>query len=432
VRQLGVVGLFFLFLLVGPVRAQPLEVKADANVTFYWKYYDAQGGSWTEFGQGNRALLQRDPAAANVSIRCVGWLNLLQDLVGDASRVPQVSPSISIKTEPRLNPVRASVCIGAVIGAVAAGLHWLRSRRQKVALQEVTQTYIQALDAQNVATLFRTDGTHPDRIGTYKVRSHLGTGGMAMVYQVVSPDGHSCALKLPLPQFGNDPEYRDRFSREMRLGSSVSHPNVARIFDVHLPTSPAEYPYYVMEYVNGTSWEELLKMGKLNDKNVFKWTRGVLQGLEMVHSKGIIHRDIKPANIVIAAGGMAKLMDFGIAKDLQARTMLTKPDEAVGTPAFMAPEQLTAGPIGPPTDLYAVGLLVYNSLTGKLPWKEDDLQSILVYKLSGEPLPPMDRLDLPSEVTDWVMKMLEPDPANRYQTAAEARVALERATEKLP
>ncbi len=430
-RLLGVVFFFLLGLLAAPAGAQPLEVRADANVTFYWRYHD-QSGSWTEFGQGNRAVLQRDPSAPNVVIRCVGRLNLLQDLVGRSAVVPMVSPSISIQTEPELNPVRASVCMATVLALIGAGLLALKARRQKVALQEVTQTYIQALDAQNVATLFRTDGTHPERIGKYKVRSHLGTGGMAMVYQVVSPDGHNCALKLPLPQFGNDPEYRQRFSREMRLGLSVSHPNVARIFDVHQPTSPEEYPYYVMEFVNGTSWEELLKMGKLNDKNVFKWTRGVLQGLEMVHSKGIIHRDIKPSNIVIAAGGMAKLMDFGIAKDLQARTILTKPDEAVGTPAFMAPEQLTAGPIGPPTDLYAVGLLVYNSLTGKLPWKEDDLQAILSYKLSGDPLPPMDRLDLPAEVTDWVMKMLEPDPANRYQTAAEARLALERATEKVP
>jgi serine/threonine-protein kinase len=209
------------------------------------------------------------------------------------------------------------------------------------------------------------------------------------------------------------------------------HPNVARILDYQLPDSDDEYPYYVMEYVPGTSWAGLLEKGRPSPKNVLRWTRGVLQGLEMVHSKGIIHRDIKPENVVISDSGLAKLMDFGIAKEMVARTMLTKPDEAVGTPAYMAPEQLTSGPISPATDLYAVGLMVYASL-GRLPFEENDLTQILMFKVSGNAMPPLDRLDLPPELTDWVMKMIEPDPEKRFQTAAEARVALELILDKLP
>ncbi len=425
-RTLGA-AVLCLWCLLAPALAQPLQVHSDRPGTFYWRV--SQQTEWIEFGQGNDAVLDR-PDSSQVDVSVVGYKNPLYDWYGQRGPITVVTDRCELRTTERLAGLRAGLSLASLILLLSLVYLALRVLRHRQALEHVEHTYIQALDAQNVATLFRTDGTHPEKIGNYTVKKHLGTGGMAIVYQVAAPDGSVYALKLPHPQFGTDREFRERFSREMRLGASVMHPNVARILDYQLPTSEAEYPYYVMEYVPGQNWARHLERQPPPVKDVLRWTRGVLQGLEHVHAKGIIHRDIKPENVVISETGLAKLMDFGIAKEMQARTLLTKPDEAVGTPAYMAPEQLTSGPIGPPTDLYAVGLMVYASLS-KLPFDENDLPGILMFKVTGNPMPPLDRLDLPPEVTDWVMRMIDPDPAKRFAQASEARLALERVMEKL-
>jgi serine/threonine protein kinase/tetratricopeptide (TPR) repeat protein len=258
----------------------------------------------------------------------------------------------------------------------------------------------------------------------YRVIEELGTGGMGRVYRVL--DGkldEEIALKLVRPEIASDRAAIERFSAELKLARQVVHKNVARMFDLN---EEGGVPYITMEYVRGENLKRLIrKVGRLFAGQAIPIACQISEGLAEAHRLGIVHRDLKPQNIMIDEDGQAKIMDFGLAR-------LLKPDESrdiggrSGTPAYVSPEQVKGLPPDARSDLYSLGVLMYEMLTGTLPFKASSARE-LAQKHQAE-IPPDPRALNPGISTGLsrvVMKCLEKDPGARFQTAVEVREALE-------
>jgi hypothetical protein len=261
-----------------------------------------------------------------------------------------------------------------------------------------------------------------ERIGTYEIRRLLARGGMSVVFLVRQPALDREAVLKQLNLESHDPSLAQRFVDEARLAAALSHPNIVTLFDFF------EYggvPYIAMEYVAGGSLRPLV--GALGLPQVFGVLEGVLSGLEHAERRGVVHRDLKPENVLLSARGTVKIADFGIARAysaLQAR--LTSTGTTMGTPMYMAPEQATDGPLGAYTDLYAVGVIAYELLAGRPPFRLDAPLAVL-YCHVHQPPPPLADLvtGLPGSMCDWVHRLLAKQPSSRPQSAGEAWETLE-------
>ena len=256
----------------------------------------------------------------------------------------------------------------------------------------------------------------PQQIGKYKIVELVGEGAMGTVYRAVdSVLGRTVAIKVMNAEIARQKDHRQRFLREAQAAGSLQHPNVVTIYDLgeldgHL--------FIAMEYVHGTDLERLMtateKPLKLQEK--LDIIVDVLMGLSYAHKHGIIHRDIKPANIRVGDDGHAKIMDFGVAH-LQSSDM-TKTGLVVGTPSYMAPEQVTGGKAVPGTDLFAVGAVLYHLLTGSKPFEGPTLQS-LFYRIVTDMPKPLDQVrpGLPVGLNTIVQKAMAKDAGDRYPSA---------------
>ena len=250
----------------------------------------------------------------------------------------------------------------------------------------------------------------------------LARGGMAVVYLVHQPALDRDVVLKRLDLEGRDPALAQRFVREARLAATLDHPNVVTLFDFFEHDG---VPYIAMEYVAGGSLRELV--GRLELPQVCGVVEGVLAGLGHAERQGIAHRDLKPENLLLTRRGTVKIADFGIARAYNALTQrLTAPGMAIGTPAYMAPEQATNEPLGPPTDLYSLGVIVYELLAGRPPFLADTPVGLLYAHVHTRP-PPLAALVEPGQdaVCGWVEWLLAKDPAARPQSALEAWDALE-------
>ena len=261
-----------------------------------------------------------------------------------------------------------------------------------------------------------------ERVGNYEIVRLLARGGMAVVYLVRQPALDREVVLKRLDLEGRDPALAQRFVREARLAATLDHPNVVTLFDFF---EHEGVPYIAMEYVAGGSLRELV--GRLELPQVFAVVEGVLAGLGHAEHRGIAHRDLKPENVLLTRRGNVKIADFGIARAYNALTQrLTAPGMAIGTPAYMAPEQATNEPLGPSTDLYALGVIVYELLAGRPPFLAETPVGLLYAHVHHRP-PPLTELVGPEHaaVCDWVEWLLAKDPAARPQSATEAWDALE-------
>jgi predicted Ser/Thr protein kinase len=260
-------------------------------------------------------------------------------------------------------------------------------------------------------------------VGSYEVVRVLARGGMAVVYLARQPTlDREVALKR-LQLESTDPTLARRFVREARLAAGLDHPNVVTLFDFF---EDGGVPYIAMEYVRGGSLRRLV--GHLTLPQVFGVLEGVLAGLSHAESHGIAHRDLKPENVLVTREGGVKIADFGIARAYNALTpSLTQSDSAIGTPSYMAPEQVTGDALGPYTDLYALGVIAYELLSGHPPFNTGTPPVAVLYRHVHTPPPPLAELapDAPSAACTWVERLLEKDPAARPPSAAAAAQALE-------
>jgi serine/threonine-protein kinase len=264
--------------------------------------------------------------------------------------------------------------------------------------------------------------------GRYRLESVLGRGGMGTVYVAVQEDlGRRVALKVLDPLLGADPAQVERFRRESQAAALAHHPNVVQITDFQW--LPGEPPILVMELLAGESLARRIeRVGPLSAGEAARIASQILSALEAAHAAGIVHRDLKPDNVhlgtVPAVGEIAKVLDFGIAK-LMGHERVTATGALLGTPAYMAPEQVRGEAVDSRTDLYGVGAVLYHALTGALPHTADSASAMLYAILQKEPIPLATvRPDLPAGLVSVVGRALAKDPAHRFQSAAEMRAAL--------
>ena len=256
---------------------------------------------------------------------------------------------------------------------------------------------------------------HLTRIGKYEVECVIGEGSMGVVYRAIDPlINRRVAIKVMADAVAQDAGLRDRFLREAQAAGSLQHPNVVTIYDFG---EVDEHLFIAMEYVEGDDLGDLLtKNVTIRASDALDLIIGLLHGLAYAHKRGIIHRDIKPANIRVDTEGKARLMDFGVAH--LASSELTSTGMLLGTPAYMAPEQITGAAVTAETDLFSVGAVLYELLAGQRPFIGDTLQS-LMYSILNKTPEPLEKFvaKLPPGLNDVVMRALAKEPSHRYHSA---------------
>ncbi|MFE7544701.1 protein kinase domain-containing protein [Streptomyces platensis] len=270
----------------------------------------------------------------------------------------------------------------------------------------------------------------------YELVEQLGHGGMGTVYRAVDHRlRRTVAVKTLSAELAMQPEFLTRFQREAHAAAALNHPGVATVHDVGEDAGGgAAEPYLVMEYVAGRTLSQVLRDGPLAVAQAVDITGQVLAALDHSHRHAIVHRDIKPANVMLTASGAVKVVDFGIAKALsEVATRLTGTGVAVGTPAYLAPEQINGAATDHRTDLYAVGCLLYELLTGRPPYTGDSPFSVMHQHLAAEPVPPSRlRPELPPAVDVLIARALHKSREDRFPDAATMRTALTAAPHAAP
>ena len=258
----------------------------------------------------------------------------------------------------------------------------------------------------------------------YAFEGFLGHGGFAAVYRVRNLRLDRVeALKVLLEARGGDPKFTARFEREARVAASLEHPNVIRVYDFGNADGTL---WYSMQYVDGPTLRvQLERHGRMRGEEAAGLLVPLLEALEVVHRGGIVHRDVKPDNIILDGDGRPYLMDFGILKR-DDNVQETADGKILGTPGYLSPEQLRGHSLDGRSDLYAVGVTLYQMLTGDIPFRSDDRIATMTRRLTEDPEPPSAKArDLEPELERIVLKALARERENRYATAAEMRVALE-------
>lgn len=261
----------------------------------------------------------------------------------------------------------------------------------------------------------------------YRIVSRLGKGGMGEVYRADDLKlGTSVALKFLPDSFVADPLKLDRFRSEVRLTREISHPNVCRVYDFgEIDTASGRHIFLSMEYVDGEDLSVLLKrIGRLPEDKAVQIARQICAGLQAAHELGVVHRDLKPANIMLDGRGNARIMDFGVAGILN--DLVAKGDIASGTPAYMAPEQLARQGVSKKSDIYSLGLVLYELFTGKPAFQVESMQQLRASRESGtRPTNPSDLVrTLDPAVETVILRCLEVDPARRPSSAIAVSAAL--------
>ena len=268
-----------------------------------------------------------------------------------------------------------------------------------------------------------------DRIDQYEVVDVLGEGAYGETYKALNTGtGETVVVKSPHPQLVADPAIFQRFKRETEIARALDHPGVQQGRDV---STRRTEPYLVLEYVDGENLRHRLRhlpRGRVPTDEVVDWGRQLADALQYVHSKGIVHRDLKPENVLITADGKLKIADFGTALLEGAKRLTWRHlSESVGTPDYMSPEQVQGDRGDERSDVYSWGVLMYELLTGRVPFRGDNWMAVMAGHLTGTPESIVkQRRDVPPELEAVVLKAMRRYPDNRYQSAAELVADLER------
>ena len=266
-------------------------------------------------------------------------------------------------------------------------------------------------------------------ISHYKILSKLGEGGMGVVYKAEDSNlDRLVALKFLPAHLLGDEEVKKRFEREAKACAALSHPNVCRVYEIDQVGGKT---FIAMEFIEGESLDKQIEQGPLNLDEALDIAQQIAKGLEVAHKKGIVHRDIKPQNIMLGEDGHVTIMDFGLAQ-LTAASLLTRPDQTMGTTSYMSPEQTEGSGTDNRTDIWAVGVVLYEMVTGQRPFKGDYDQAVMYSILheTPEPLTAL-RTAVPLQLEDYVGKCLAKKAADRYQHAGDLAIDLRTLAEKL-
>jgi serine/threonine-protein kinase len=257
-----------------------------------------------------------------------------------------------------------------------------------------------------------------ERLDRYELGELLARSGMASIFRAVDLEtGAPVALKIPHVQFESDVVFSERFRREVEIGQRLQHPNVVRVLEA---PPDASRVYMVMELLDGRSLRALLGKGPLPADRALDIARQLASALHYLHSEGVVHRDLKPENVLLTPDGTAKIIDFGIALFAGERRLTWQGlSNAIGTPDYMAPEQIRGKRGDPRSDVYAVGTILYEMLTGHLPFEGATPRAILKEKTGEDPHPPSYHVPgFDPRLEAILLRALERDPRDRYATAA--------------
>ncbi len=261
----------------------------------------------------------------------------------------------------------------------------------------------------------------------YEVQGRIGVGGMAEVWR-----GHdrtlnrTVAIKTLLPQFARDASFVDRFRREAQAAARLNHHGIVSVYD---SGTDGETPYIVMQFIEGRTLADYLASGKtIPPMKAAQVAKEIAEALAAAHAEGVIHRDIKPANVMVTRDGKVLVMDFGIARLISGPETAPQTSAVLGTASYLSPEQAQGQSVDARTDIYALGVVLYEMLTGRPPFTGDSPMAIAYKQVNATPEPPSSvNPDVPPELDAVVMRALSKNPANRYQTGQEFADDLERA-----
>lgn len=267
--------------------------------------------------------------------------------------------------------------------------------------------------------------SHPDTLaGRYEIREAIGEGNFSVTYRATDKVlGRDVAVKILREQYVQHSGFTSRFENEARAAALISHPNVIQVFDYGREDDIA---FIVMQYVPGASLKDYIRdHAPLSVDESVEFTRQILDGLAAIHEAGIIHRDIKPQNVLMSNQRLLKLTDFGIARLESAAAGLTESGTALGTAAYMAPEQASGQTLGRETDLYAVGVIMYEMTTGRLPFPGDNPVQVMYRHVNDQPPPPRTiNPSIPVTVEAFILRAMAKEPGRRYPSARAMREAL--------
>ena len=397
-------------LLVEPGLADGLPIRIDSTRSgkVFLQKVDA--------GEGFELLKESTPATyvaspgERVDIRVVAQDGFFVRWEGNRQNIAGPS-SITIRLERRLAWERIAVAVGTGLLA-SLGLLLLYRRRSKVeseiAQAQISELQVRAESAEQVGSLAR-------RLGQYEVLERLGAGAMGVVYKVKSPDGQLYAAKVPN-------EMDDRVLREAEVSARLKSPHIVECFGL----VEGEPDFLLLEYIEGETLHSWLRdHPKPSLPEIDDIVRQLLDALRVAHAQGVFHRDIKPENLFwtkLQGQATLKVMDFGLAASTNA-ARLTRTGEAMGTPVYASPEQLSGNPVEASTDLYSVGVLIYELATGSVPWSQSDPVALTLSKYKSLPKEPIqERQDLPMEWNQLVVDLLSGDPEKRPSTVADVEL----------
>lgn len=267
-------------------------------------------------------------------------------------------------------------------------------------------------------------------VSHYRIINRIGAGGMGEVYLAEDTDlTRKAALKFLAPSLCHDRECRSRFVNEAQAAAKLNHPNIVTVYEV---SEYRDRPFFAMEYVHGQSLKEYLSSDDRSVEDILSLASQVCEGLKAAHEAGIVHRDIKPSNILIDSKGRARIVDFGLAL-MRGAEGFTRDGSTAGTPAYMSPEQIRGEKVGALSDLFSLGVVLYQLLTGRLPFT-GDYEAALIYSIANDdPLPLHEhRADIPQELEDLVFRLLEKDGTRRFQSADQVLKAIQGLRQEKP
>ncbi len=267
---------------------------------------------------------------------------------------------------------------------------------------------------------------HPgDQLDHYRIDSLVARSGMATIFRAIDTrTGRAVAIKIPHPEMEGDPLLFDRFNREDEIGKKLDHPGVVKV----LNGEERSQRYMVLEWVDGRLLRQILNEAKiLPPERATKITVGICKALDYIHSQGVVHRDLKPENIMVDAEDRTKLIDFGIAANAGSRRLtFAKLTQAMGTPDYISPEQVKGKRGDARSDIYALGIMFYEMLTGKVPFTGPNPFVIMNERLINHPIPAREvNPAVTPELQEIIYRALERDPKKRYQSAHEFALDLE-------
>jgi serine/threonine protein kinase len=263
-------------------------------------------------------------------------------------------------------------------------------------------------------------------LGGYRIVEQVGMGGMATVYKAYqSSMERYVALKILPSHYAADPKFVRRFIREARTIAKLEHRNILPVHDFGEEDGVT---YLAMRYLDGGTLKDMLAQGRPTLIDIAELMSQICAALDYAHRQGVVHRDVKPANIMIDDEGSVFLTDFGIAKALEGTAELTEPGVGIGTPAYMAPEQSLGKKVDGRTDIYALGVILYEMVVGRPPYGADTPMAVALAHIHEPlPLPRGIKPDIPEPIEAVIIKALSKDPGDRYQTANELAQAFKQA-----